>query len=398
MKKIILVFFICFLSGCAGKNDLGGQMICQGLSIDRIDKNTIEIAYQVLNPSEATATAFESEPVITYRFPLKNGEDGDFESTLVLPEKLMLSHVVAIIVGEEMAKKEMANVLDKFIRLNEIQAGVKLYIAKGVKAYELLDMLTATMKIPAQKINSLVEAGMESSSVAISRTPFQAASQMEEKGVELTLQAITVKKDKNEEVEESKKSDTLVPHSQIVISGVAVFKADKLVGYLSPEDTVFYNVLTGKANTFRLQDKCTGNEKGMNQYVLKGVKTKVTSKIQDGRIRFDVHVKGNASLSYNSCKMSFAPKDIKKLEKKLSDALTTQLNHTIAVIQSEYKTDILGYGEVLRRDDKKAWGAYKDNWNKEFEKVDIYVDSKITLTGVGKVKKTISSQKIGERQ
>ena len=52
-------------------------------------------------------------------------------------------------------------------------------------------------------------------------------------------------------------------------------------------------------------------------------------------------------------------------------------------IQKNYQADIVGFGEVLYREDYKAWKNIKDDWSSIFPELEIKVEVNVNTSSLG---------------
>ena len=66
------------------------------------------------------------------------------------------------------------------------------------------------------------------------------------------------------------------------------------------------------------------------------------------------------------------------------------------VAQSEYKTDIFGFGEAIYRKYPKLWETIKDDWNNEFEDLPVNIAVSVKLKQLGQITKPYFIKENGE--
>ncbi|RKJ56857.1 Ger(x)C family spore germination protein, partial [Butyricicoccus sp. 1XD8-22] len=176
MKKLIFfipisIIVLIILSGCWDRREVNDLAIAVALGIDKNEDDGYRISVQVLNPSEIAAASTGGgsgydTPVTTYT------TTGDivFEAlrklTQEVPRKIYLAHIRLIVIGEEVAKEGIYNVLDFLSRDHEIRTNFFIIVSKDCSANDILNVLTSIEKIPANKLYE----SLESSSTAWAAT------------------------------------------------------------------------------------------------------------------------------------------------------------------------------------------------------------------------------------
>lgn len=66
---------------------------------------------------------------------------------------------------------------------------------------------------------------------------------------------------------------------------------------------------------------------------------------------------------------------------------------TIEKAQTEFKTDIFGFGEAVRRADPRAWKTLKENWNEEyFTSLPVNIKTDFIIRRIGMIANPVTEQ------
>lgn len=111
----------------------------------------------MLNPSEIAAASTGGgsgydTPVTTYSTSGEIVFEALRKLTQQVPRKIYLSHIRLIVIGEDVAKEGIYNVLDFLSRDHEMQTNFYIIVSKESKAKDILNVLTSIEKIPANKL------------------------------------------------------------------------------------------------------------------------------------------------------------------------------------------------------------------------------------------------------
>ncbi|MGZ4032189.1 MAG: Ger(x)C family spore germination protein [Tumebacillaceae bacterium] len=188
-------------------------------------------------------------------------------------------------------------------------------------------------------------------------------------------------------------SDPLAPYirlheGNIIAAGTALFKDDKYVGFLSPEDTKLLLLLQGTGeggdikqtlNTF------SGGADKPDQVMLTFVRTKhkLKTSVVKGKavMRYSVKVSGQV-IEYTGDEDLTDDKVMHKVESRIEKGLTTRMQNLVERLQHEYKCDPLAAGDHIR-----ALGAFKPwdqkMWRKQYENADIKISFKLRIIRTG---------------
>src|SRR5690606_17992596 len=123
----ILIFTILLplFSGCWDRVEVTDLSIAVALGIHRNDNGEFEISVQVLNPAETAANTGDGSgydtPVTTYSATGNILFEAARKLTTKTPSEMYMSHLRIIVVGEEVAKEGIYDVLDVLSRDPEVR-------------------------------------------------------------------------------------------------------------------------------------------------------------------------------------------------------------------------------------------------------------------------------------
>lgn len=139
--------------------------------------------------------------------------------------KVLLSHVQIIVIGEELAKEGIMDPLDFFERDHGFNLRADILVAKGITAKQILNGESELEKIPAVHLISIMK--NEKDVANIKR--IMLTDLLKEIGSSGKDPAIGV-------IETMRKKEKLLIED-MKVERAAVFKKDKLVGWLTPLET-----------------------------------------------------------------------------------------------------------------------------------------------------------------
>ena len=163
---------------------------------------------------------------------------------------------------------------------------------------------------------------------------------------------------------------------------MALFRKDKLEGFLSVEDTRNYLWTQNKLKRTSLTVPC---DKG--RYVSLKVnqsKTKLKGTIVNGKPKIQMEIIMEGYLIGSVCEGSMDdPDTYKKIEKLTNQYVKEDVLETIKKVQKKYGIDIFGFGEVIARQDYKNFKKVQDHWDEAFQEaeIDVTVDYKLRRAG-----------------
>ncbi|MCA1029512.1 Ger(x)C family spore germination protein [Bacillus timonensis] len=394
--KIIFVCLTIFLlTGCWDYAEIEDKAFIFGMAIDKADSITREEAKEL---SERDMEYFETQkgkPTYAYtaqipiipRMQIKpvglggSGEkDRTWEVTIhgnsffevnrefntrvdYLP---FYEHLQVIIISEDVAREGIIKPLDLFLRDHEMRRRTTVFIAPG-KAKDIL------------KVNPKVD---DFASIYLSRLPNNAVRSSR-------ILHIADLGDISESLHG--KIDFVIPRviaskDEIKGAGSAVFKKDKLVGWLGEIDTIYVKWIRDNALGGLIVVESPKEKGSQVALEIKKIKTKVRPYIENGEIKMkiDTNVDANlAEVNHKDFYNTFSEEYISEVEKIAEETSKERMANTIVYVQKEFGTDIFYFHTMIKRYNPKEWEKVKDNWDELFPKMktDITVNINIIMTG-----------------
>lgn len=389
VKYIILINFLFLLSGCWNYNELNNLAIITGVAIDK-DENGYIMTYMISNSSQGdTKSNSNQTSTVIYEGKGDTLTSASENINQKLPKTPYLGHTEVIVLSEDIARTDMINVMDFFLRNPESRKEIYVLISKDVDAKDTLSILTPLESFPSQNIKSNIEASENeiASTYTIKYSEFLA--QLIEQGIEPTLGVIEVEGDVKEG-QSQESNDKSKQAAVIRLAHTALFKNDKLVYITSKEESSSINTLNKYFNNIYIETKCD-EEKIVTNLTSIEIETEV--KVENNDVKVIIKAGGNGSLIEVNCKRDLEDtKVIEEIKKEIDEELKNFLYKGIDV-SKKYKTDIFGFGNMLYKKNPKYWNKVKDTWNEEIlPNINIDIEADIHLENKGSLQQTIKGE------
>ena len=385
MKKLIIILAIIIIpiSGC-GYKELNNLSIVTAVAFDKQEKN-YELSFLIANSPKAQTSSKEGEAKTTvYSSQGKTIAEASKKIEQIVPKQIYLGHINVVIISEDIAKEGFLNIADWLLRNPQTRKKFYLLQAKDEKAKNILKIVSPLESFPSQSIATLIESNSETKSVATNITYSNFISQILEKGYDPTLPSITIKGDAKKGSNE-KNLETTEPESYLALGPLAIYKKDKLKGFLTEKESWTVNVLKNEAKEINY------NVKYQNQDIsieTNNLKTKIKIK-NEKNIEITVSGKGNIYNINNKINLQNY-QEIHKIEKKWNQNLKQDLYNTIKKITKTYQTDIFGFGNLIYKNKPKTWQKIEKNWNNKYlQNINIKIKTNLKIEGTGSLVETI---------
>ena len=179
-----------------------------------------------------------------------------------------------------------------------------------------------------------------------------------------------------ESTENLKKSDY---DANILISTMGVFRGSEFLGFLTEEESISYNFITGNLNKTLIEYECDDNK----FVVLDIIKIKSGMDVlKDGKI--PVKIKGRASIAETHCRMDLRDeKVIMRINKRLNERIEGMVKKSFYSIRDKYKSDIFGIEDMYYKKMNGYYKTVKRDWDEYFRNIEIEVESDVNLFSKG---------------
>ncbi|MCY9665774.1 Ger(x)C family spore germination protein [Paenibacillus alginolyticus] len=387
--SILLLFSFANLTGCWDRKELNELGIVTAIGIDKT-KNQYELSIQLLNPGEiankskgggnrASVTLYQENAETLFKALRK--------MSMIAPRTLYLSHLQMVVIGEEMAKDGIGDALDVLYRGYQTRPDFYLTIVKGSKARDVLKILLPVEKIPTQNLFSKLETSNKLWAATGTVKLDELINDIVSKGKDPVITAIEIIGDKKEGNKQENLQAIDVP-TRLIYSGMAVFKKDKLVGWLNQEESKGFNYTQEKhvKKTF-VQFPCPGGRKEFAGVEILRTKTETKAKIDEGKpiIYVSFHAEGNIGEVQCQNVDLTDTKTIERFEKGAEQDIQSNLENVFKKAHT-LKTDVFGFGEIIERSNPKQWGKLAERWNDDgFMNASVHFKVKVKIKRVGTV-------------
>lgn len=368
MKKIVflMILTLCFLFfGCGSYKEISEVRSVTAIAVD---VGTEEIPYTVSfevvdrpetkgGPSRAVTISSQGMTIL----------EAMRKTIQISTEKLFFGHCNVVIFGEELSQRGLGGVFDIFLRDPEINYNIDLFVAKGMKASEILTKTTYITNVAAYEIQETIRNDEEYSSTSRQVPLYKAYQELNCHGVELTLPALNL--------------TTVMNKQAFELDGLAIFKDDKLQEYLPGESVKYYLLIRGllKGGVIPIDFK----EHGYMTFKIEKLNGNTGFQFSDEKETVKIDVKGVGFINENQSDLDSQKITYKGVEK----ALELQLENSIRDFYHQYidsgQPDVLGLGGILYKFHYRTWENHQNDFPEYIKHFDVEVTVDITIENSG---------------
>jgi len=365
MKKITKWMMICLvlftLTGCWDQRQFKNIKLVLAAGFDQVDDDKIKSTV-IIPTVEKGMEGPGNEYIQTVTTESNTLREGRTQIDQKISKIFDASKIRVILLGEELAKKDILPLLDVFYRDPKSNLNAMLAVVEG-EAEDIINL-----RVDHEPRISGYISGLLKGQVKLTQAPVEniqlICAEMMEPGQDFGLPVISL----NEE------------EGLINYEGIGLFHGQKYTGKsLDPRESLLLLLLNGqKGKMARLSAKVNSDqEPAVKNYVSFDVRN-IKQKIEiEKKEQIEVSVKLKLKVGITEYPHDhITPPSLKELEKKLSKLLTADAADVVKKIQ-EANSDVFGIGRRLQAYHNKEWKQL--NWEEDYPEINITPDVKVNI-------------------
>lgn len=381
MKKVrmllLVVFSIPLLTGCWDRLEVNDIAIVTAIGLDLIKEEQIRLSLQIAIPSKIGPTSV-------------GGGGGNGKSTYIISEtgntvseayrnlqmkisrRIFFSQSRVLLIGEDLAKKGISNIIDFHSRYHEPRINSFIMLTKG-EAADVLKKIPKLESISSEETKELVKLNVGLSIYVRDFLHMLLTDGMEPFAPEFVLKSL--------EAGENNESD-----KGQALNGTAVFKNDKLVGWIDKAETRgilwLRNEMENGVITIEIPEEEGGGKISID--IIKA-EVKTTPYLEDDEIIITVDISTEMNVMENDSKVKLDDTTvIEELQKNVESEIKDRIQSVIDIVQKDFQSDIFGFGQAIYKKYPQEWNSkYKQNWEQEFSNIEVAIQPKVFIRRTG---------------
>lgn len=386
-----LIFLILILSGCWSKRELNELALVAALGIDLVDDEYV-ISAQVIDPSQVSSkqSASGHAPVVTYHAKGKTVFEAIRKILALSPRKLYFAHLQLVVMGEELAKNGLRDTVDFLGRDQEIRNDFTVIVSQQATAKDVLNVLTPIEKIPANKMLNSLKVMQDAWGSTLEVDIEDLVTKLGVNDQFFVLSAIEVLGEKSLGIDQTNVERIETP-VKLKFTGLAIFKKDKLLGYLDEYDSKSLNYLNNQIKSTIEIISCPS--KGELSTEITQSKTKTKGVIIDGKPSIQINMNVVQNVAEVNCDIDLTTlKTMDWINNQTEEHIQKNVEKVLNTLQENYQADVLGFGEAIHRADPKEWKKIKNDWHTIYPDLEFTVKVNVNTQGLG----TMQNSKLKE--
>lgn len=378
---ILIIVNLLILSGCWDTREINELGLVTAVGIDKADgSNKYMVTVQIANPSSQNSGSGQSGAKSEVWIGAAEGPSL-FDATRKLVKtssrRIMWAHNNVVIIGESLAKEGIIPVADYFSHNPELRMKAAIVIADG----DAKDYISAKIGMdspPGVSFGSL-EGYRALAAESLESHLLEVCSNLKSKCANSLISKVSLKETISQSGDSESKDSG---NSKIVeLSGAAVFNKDKMVGWLSPEESrgIAWILNQTKDTAVTVIDSEHGDKSVVVE--IGAVKSKIKSEVVDGKLKISIHLSGKGDIVEEDGTTSQDMDEVKKhINKLLNKAIEDEIKKSLEIVQEKYKVDCLGFAAIVHAQNSKEWDkGLKDKWEEIFPEIPVTVSVSINI-------------------
>ncbi|WP_375533171.1 Ger(x)C family spore germination protein [Paenibacillus terreus] len=381
LRLLAVLTVLPLLSGCWENQELNEIAFVLGLGIDKA-KDGYKVSMQVVIPSQIeSAGGGGGTPVTLYTYKVPTVYEAFRNFTLKSPRQSYLGHVRVLIIGEELARSGMAETLDVLKRSREMRTDYYILVAKHAKASEVLSVFTPLEKIPANSMFKSAKASDKATAATITVQMDEFMNSLVTEGQQPVLTGVEIiGKSGGGQV---KNIQNIQPATKLHFGDVAVFRKDRLVGWLNELESIGFSYAMDRVYTNSGAIFGNDGKKIVVEALSSHTKRKV--KIINGKPHIYLHASLVANIQAVQSGMDITtPSALAKLEQEGEKRVVRLMETTVDTLIDKYNSDALGFGQLIYKDDPKAWRELRKEGATDYLKnIEVHYAANVLINRIG---------------
>lgn len=395
IKKGLFVILISmlFLTGCWDQRELSDITVVTGMAVDKSDEEKYTLTAEGLNAEEISGkTSSGFAPSIVFSIEGETLSELSQKMNIGVSKNFIYSHMRTLIISEDIAKEGMMEFLDFLERNREIRDDFNILIARNVKASDILKVTYQFQKSSALKLYTQLRSMVKNWGGDPNVRLNDLVQAWSSPGRQPAIAAVTIQGNPKKGVS-SENMKKVTPDAIVTLDSLAIFKDNKLKGFLSLEDTRNYLWINDDLSRTSFSVPCAKDKYFIVKFY--NSKTRPKAKLVKGIPVFHLKIRGEGYLDGTQCKEDLTNvKNTKKYEKETEKVLEKHIAATIKKVQDEYGSDIFGFGEMLYRQDYKNFKKVEKHWDETFKDAVVHIDVTVRIRRTGiRTKSLLTNQK-----
>ncbi|MFZ5828311.1 MAG: Ger(x)C family spore germination protein [Bacillota bacterium] len=299
-----------------------------------------------------------------------------------LSRDITLTHVRAIILGEEFAREGIAPALDFLLRSVEVRPTAWIAVTVG-SANEFLQVRPQQERVPIEGPVGYHDFVQARSGIIRARRLVDVANILQEEGIDLALPLF--RRASEEHPNPDGGQEATGNQEELIYGGAGLFIGDRLVDWMSPDQARGILWASGRITRTAVVAPCEDPERRA-VFRVRWTKGSVRVTARNQELAGEIRVKVVADLNETTCEEQLiSGADLSRAEALLADQVERELIKTVSILR-ETGSDFLGLGQTLYRKAPALFRAHEAEWPERLAEMDLRIVIEAIVPRTGQMK------------
>lgn len=380
IRKIIIIniaVLLLFNTGCWNRLEPEERILVIAMGFDRAEKSgDIKIVTRIVNPQGLTGQDSgggqgNKNPILVLaadgETPYKALKTLDSISNRTID----FSHTGFILFSEEIAREGTANIFDFLSREERTRLIVDLAVADG-DLQKMMEVTFTIQELGGKNFIRLLETCGKVRSTVQEKSLREVLNRFSQPGWEVVLPRLLLMEDEEGKISEE---------SPVKAGGMAVFKKDRMVGWLNEQETkgMLWVLNEMDSTAYVLEAPPEPGEKVTVEIIQSNAELK--ARVDGEEVFITVFIKADGRIqettTFSKEWLTTESRYTESLERRLAQAVRNDVETALKKAQKELKSDVFGFGNLIYRTRYQDWIKLEDNWEQIYPgvKVEVIVEA-----------------------
>ncbi|MFD1957281.1 Ger(x)C family spore germination protein [Paenibacillus thailandensis] len=361
------------------------------------------VSYQTIIPSSIVSgigvvSGGTNQPGIhVFSVKAETFNKAKFLSNLETSRRVYVGHDKVIVIGRKAAENGITQLVDSYLRGTEERATVYLMVIES-KASDLLKKLVPPEKLPGQSYSEILEKETRLVSAFPKKSVFQFALSLYSDSRSIGIPVVSlIGRERNDSAKNLESIDALkstAPELKLTLSKLAIFRDDRLVGFLNRKESRGLSWLTDQIIETEMTFPCSAGSKQLSSVLVYASSTNVKPTKTGNGFAMRVRIKANGDLMESTCTEDLSnPQVISALEQTLEAQIADDVNAAWRALQ-RLGADTAGFADKIHRKFPHDWRRVKTDWEREFKKIQLNVEVKAIIRRPGLIQNSANRRQL----
>lgn len=370
MKKLFCALLVVCLmlpmAGCWNYRGLNELTIVAGMAIDKYDGEYL-ITFEVMDLQKPTKIEGPTSKLV-----FSQGAslfEAIRNAKRQLASKLYFGNMQIVIISQQIAEQDGLNtIMDFALRDAETRETMEIIVSREETARDLLMSGEKTGGAVSYDISRIIREDSKLTGSVFSAQFYRIFNELKMPGISVALPSFYLATEPNSD------------KRHIETYGSAVFRQDKLAGFLSAEESKYLLMVDGHLSGGALALSMPSITPYNISLEIKRVDPSMSYENQNGKITAKCKVVVHAYFAeYPHDVRHGSPIVLDPVTRGAEKVIKERIQDVIQKLQTQYQADVLGMGNMVYRTDLPLWKQISGQWDEIYQSMPVEVTVSVKL-------------------